>query len=61
MASVGVPKESVLSHETAVNNDKFLVIAHGNREDAESARSIRDSNNAETAIVHSEIIGVGAL
>ena len=61
LASAGIPKDSVLKYETAVKNDKFLVLAHGTREQVESARSILDNNKGEDATVHSELIGVGAL
>jgi hypothetical protein len=38
--SIGIPKNSVLQYETAVNADKFLLIAHGTASEAAKAKDI---------------------
>ena len=40
LASVGVPKDSVLQHETALKADEFLVTAHGSDPELTRARAI---------------------
>ncbi len=60
LVGAGIPKDSVLKYETALKADKFLVIAHGTREEVEKAKSILDTNKAETSTMHSELVGAGA-
>ncbi len=38
--SIGIPKDSVLSYETQVKAGKFVVIAHGTREEVAKTREI---------------------
>jgi uncharacterized membrane protein len=38
--SIGIPKDSVISYETALKSDKFLVIAHGTADEVQRAKSI---------------------
>ena len=40
IASIGIPKDSVMQYETAIKADDFLVMAHGDRSEVERARSI---------------------
>jgi hypothetical protein len=40
LVGLGIPKNSVLQYETAVKAGKFLVLAHGSRQEAERARDI---------------------
>jgi hypothetical protein len=40
LTSIGVPKDSVLSYETAIKADGFLVMAHGSSEDMARAKVI---------------------
>lgn len=40
LASIGVPKDSVLKYERAVKEDSFLVLAHGSEAKVEEARKI---------------------
>ena len=43
--SLGIPKDTVLSYETAVKADKFLVIAHGTADElAKASRVMRNSD-----------------
>jgi hypothetical protein len=46
--SIGVPKDSVLKYETAIKTGKYVLIAHGSAAEAESAREIINSTNAES-------------
>jgi hypothetical protein len=38
--SIGIPKNSVITYETALKSDKFLVIAHGTADEVQRAKSI---------------------
>jgi hypothetical protein len=50
--SVGIPKDSVIKYETAVKADKFLVIAHGTKEDVDKAKEVIDTTDPVEANVH---------
>ncbi len=58
LVGAGIPKDSVLKYETALKADKFVVIAHGTADEVAKAKSILDTNKAETSTVHSELVGV---
>jgi hypothetical protein len=45
--SLGIPKDTVLSYETAVKADDFLVMAHGSAQDMDRAKSILSTTNAK--------------
>lgn len=50
LASLGVPKKSVLKYEAEIKADKFLVIAHGTEDAIRQARDImkrHDASNTE--------------
>lgn len=38
--SIGIPKDSVLSYETQIKAGKFVVIAHGTRDEVEKGRTV---------------------
>jgi hypothetical protein len=38
LASLGIPRNSIVQYETALKADKFLVIAHGTQEDVARAK-----------------------
>ncbi len=57
LASIGIPKDSVLRYETALKADKFMLIVHGTVQEVESARNILMQNKAEEAAVHETTIG----
>lgn len=40
LRSVGIPKHSIMEYETALKYDKFIVIAHGTRDDIAKAKSV---------------------
>ncbi len=50
--SQGIPKNSILQYETALKNDKFLLIAHGTSEDTTQARAILQGTQPETLERH---------
>jgi hypothetical protein len=50
LASLGIPRNSIVQYETALKADKFLVIAHGTQEDVARAKSLIDSGPATTTI-----------
>lgn len=50
--SVGIPKDSIIKYENAVKANKFLVIAHGSAEDAETAKKILHDAAGQEIAVH---------
>jgi uncharacterized membrane protein len=55
LASIGIPKDSVLKYESALKASKFLLIAHGSSDEVEKAKSVIDKTRAEQADVHKEL------
>jgi hypothetical protein len=52
LASLGIPKDSVIQYETSVKANKFLLIANGTAAEAERARSILAEMGAKDLQVH---------
>jgi hypothetical protein len=52
LASIGIPKNSIIKYETALKAHKFILIAHGTLQEVEKARDILIQNKAEEAEVH---------
>ena len=52
LASIGIPKDSVIRYETALKAHKFMLIVHGTALEVEKAKDILMENNAEEAIIH---------
>lgn len=50
--SIGIPKDSILKYENAIVADKFLIVAHGQKEEVEKARRILDEEGAENTEIH---------
>jgi uncharacterized membrane protein len=50
--SIGIPKDSIIKYENAIKSNKFLVIAHGTAEDAETAKKILHEANGQEITVH---------
>jgi uncharacterized membrane protein len=50
--SIGIPKNSILDYETAIKSDKFLVIAHGTREQVAHAKDILGKTGASGVTAH---------
>ena len=38
--SIGIPKNSIIKYETAIKQEKYLLIVHGTRDEVERARDI---------------------
>ena len=50
--SIGIPKDSVIQYETAIKSDKFLLIAHGTKEEMQHASEILGTNKEADVAVH---------
>jgi hypothetical protein len=50
--SLGIPKNSILQYETALRTGKFVLIAHGTREETARAREIINRTNPEALQEH---------
>jgi hypothetical protein len=50
--SVGIPKDSVLSYETALKADKFLLVANGTANEAAHARRILQTTRPHSIETH---------
>lgn len=50
--SIGIPKDSVLQYETSIKANKFLLIAHGDKEEVEKARAILETTKATETTIH---------
>jgi hypothetical protein len=59
LASIGIPKNSVVQYETEVKNGKLLLVAHGTAEEVERAKDLLDQSQAKTTTVHAERAAVG--
>jgi len=61
--SIGIPKDSVLKYESALESGKFLVLAFGSGSEVDSARDIIQTAHPMEMAVHAEWeqrAGVGA-
>lgn len=47
LASIGIPKNSVVKYETAIKAGKFVLVAHGTAEDVAKARDLLKNSGAE--------------
>lgn len=52
LLSIGIPKNSILKYEAALKADKFLLIAHGTRDDVQLARDTVATTAATDIAVH---------
>jgi len=52
LASIGVPKDSVIKYETALKAHKFILLVHGTVQEVEKAKDILLQNKAEGANVY---------
>lgn len=50
--SIGIPKDSVLKYETAIKNDKYLIVVHGTPEEVEHARVLLHGAGIEEIDLH---------
>ncbi|MGO9546599.1 MAG: general stress protein [Rhodomicrobium sp.] len=56
--SIGIPKNSVLEYEAALEADKFLVMAHGTAEEVARAKSILSTANPSRLDLHTGVRAV---
>ena len=40
LASIGIPKDSILRYEKAIKSDEFLVVVHGTADEVKRAREV---------------------
>ena len=52
IASIGIPKDSVMQYETAIKADDFLVMAHGSQTEVERARGILATTHPKQLEMH---------
>ena len=48
--SIGIPKDSVISYETSLKADKFLLVVHGSGDDLAKAKDILKSTGHELSV-----------
>jgi hypothetical protein len=53
LTSIGIPKNTVLQYEQAIEADGFVVLVQGTAEETERARSILNTSNAKQVDMHS--------
>ena len=56
LASIGIPKDSVLQYELALKTDKFLLIVHGSPDAVAMAKDIIDGTKHTSYTVHGETV-----
>jgi hypothetical protein len=55
---MGIPKDSILQHETVLKTDKFLLMVHGTAREVETARSILENTRPVNVTLYSaEVAG----
>jgi hypothetical protein len=59
LASIGVPKDSIVEYELALKTDKYLLIVHGAPENVNKAKQIIDAGKNCACRVHGEPALVG--
>ena len=50
--SLGIPKDSVLRYETALKSGKFVLIAHGTKEDIDETHRLIENTHPEAFEEH---------
>jgi uncharacterized membrane protein len=50
--SLGIPKDSILQYETALKTDKFVLIAHGSKDDTTHAKEVLKGTKPDTLEHH---------
>ena len=56
LASIGIPKDSIVRYESALKASKFVLVVHGSAQEVQKAQTILMSNKAEEATVHDQSI-----
>jgi hypothetical protein len=52
LCSIGIPSDSAVKYESTIKAGKYLLIAHGTPEEAESARRMLNTTGAQEISVH---------
>lgn len=52
LVSLGIPKDSILKYETALKNDKCVLVAHGSPAEVANAKSILSGTQPESVEHH---------
>ena len=58
--SLGIPKDSIVTYDTSLKADKFLVMAHGTASEAAKARDIILATDPAEVDLHSQLRGTQA-
>jgi hypothetical protein len=61
LASIGIPRDSVIQYETAVKADRFLVMAHGAPDDMARAEALLATANPRDVDLHAAVSPDGLL
>jgi len=56
LASIGIPKDSILQYELALKTDKFLLIVHGAPESIVKAKDIIEGTKPSSCAVHGDAV-----
>ena len=59
LASIGIPKNSILQYEASLKAGKFLLILHATPQEVERAKDRLDDTQATAMTVHAERVAVG--
>ncbi len=54
LASIGIPKDSIVEYELALKTDKFVLIVHGTQDAVAQAKGIIEGTEHRAYTVHSE-------
>jgi hypothetical protein len=54
LASIGIPKDSIVKYETAIKADKFVLIAHGTTDEVAKAKDLLQTTGSAELNVHSQ-------
>ena len=52
LVSIGIPQNSVITYESAIKADKFLVMAHGSNADVSHAKTILEKSDPANVTIH---------
>lgn len=52
LASIGIPKDSIIHYETSLKAGKFVLVAHGSPEEVKHAKEILSASNVEELHEH---------
>jgi len=59
IASIGIPKDSILQYDVALKSDKFLLVVHGTREAVSKAEGIISGTEPVSYRIHGETLLLG--